>query len=73
MRDHLCEEDRIYIVEKAFEKALQTGVYQYEARLIDKDRNEKWISTNGKVFSTMTEKTEQNGRCYARYYAEKNK
>ena len=50
MRDHLCEEDRINIVEKAFEKALQTGVYQYEARLIDKVQNEKWISTNGKVF-----------------------
>ena len=36
MRAHLTEHDRINIVEKAFEEALKTGIYQYEARLIDK-------------------------------------
>ncbi|KIA89247.1 PAS domain-containing sensor histidine kinase [Kaistella jeonii] len=50
MRQHLSDDDRINIVEKAFDEALKTGVYQYEARLIDKSGNEKWISTNGKVF-----------------------
>lgn len=50
LRQHLVEEDRINIVEKAFEKALKTGIYQYEARLLDKNGLEKWVHTNGKVF-----------------------
>lgn len=50
MRSHLFEQDRIHIVEKAFAEALKTGIYKYEARLLDKNGIEKWISTNGKVF-----------------------
>ncbi|HMU08146.1 MAG TPA: PAS domain S-box protein, partial [Kaistella sp.] len=50
MREHLVEEDRKNVVEKAFEKALKTGIYQYESRLIDKKGVEKWIATQGKVF-----------------------
>ncbi|MEC5157261.1 PAS domain-containing sensor histidine kinase [Chryseobacterium sp. MP_3.2] len=50
MRNHLSEYDRINIVEKAFEEALKTGIYQYEARQTDKNGIEKWISTNGKIF-----------------------
>jgi PAS domain S-box-containing protein len=50
MRNHLSENDRINIVEKAFEEALKTGIYQYEARIIDKNETEKWIATNGKMF-----------------------
>jgi len=50
MREHLVEEDRKNVVEKAFEKALKTGIYQYESRLIDKKGAEKWIATQGKVF-----------------------
>lgn len=50
LRAHIFEYDRIHIVEKAFEKALKTGIYQYEARLRDKNGLEKWVSTHGKVF-----------------------
>ncbi len=50
MREHLVEEDRKNVVEKALEKALKTGIYQYESRLIDKKGVEKWIATQGKVF-----------------------
>lgn len=50
MRNHLSADDRTHIVEKAFEQALETGLYEYEARITDKNGLEKWISTNGKVF-----------------------
>ena len=50
LREHLLEEDRKNVVEKAFEKALKTGIYQYEARVFDINGVEKWIATNGKVF-----------------------
>lgn len=50
MRKHLSEYDRVTIVEKAFDKALKTGIYQYEARIIDDKGEEKWIATNGKIF-----------------------
>ncbi|WP_244140855.1 PAS domain S-box protein [Kaistella flava (ex Peng et al. 2021)] len=50
MRGHLVEYDRINIVEKAYERALKTGKYKYEARIIDKKGNLKWIFTNGKIF-----------------------
>lgn len=49
-RDHLIPEDRVKIVEKAFEKALETGIYRYEARIIDKNGTLKWISTHGRIF-----------------------
>ena len=48
--DHVIEHDRLNIVEKAFQKALETGIYQYEARIIDQKGVEKWIFTNGKIF-----------------------
>ncbi len=50
LREHLVEDDRINIVDKAFQRAIETGVYQYEARIIDRNNTEKWIATNGKVF-----------------------
>lgn len=50
MRGHLVEYDRVNIVEKAYERALKTGKYKYEARIIDKKGNLKWIFTNGKIF-----------------------
>ena len=49
-RAHILESDRINIVEKAFEEALKTGKYQYEARLKDNNGVEKWIATHGKIF-----------------------
>ncbi|WHF50831.1 PAS domain S-box protein [Chryseobacterium gotjawalense] len=50
LRTHLVEYDRINIVDKAFERALKTGKYQYEARIIDKKGNLKWVFTTGKIF-----------------------
>lgn len=50
MRGHLIEYDRVNIVEKAYKRALKTGKYIYEARIIDKQGNLKWIFTNGKIF-----------------------
>lgn len=50
MKEHLVEYDRINIVDKAYERALKTGKYKYEARIIDKQGNLKWIHTNGKIF-----------------------
>lgn len=37
------------IVEKAFEEALKTGVYYYEARVIHPNKTEHWLRTQGKV------------------------
>ncbi|WP_027375870.1 PAS domain-containing sensor histidine kinase [Kaistella palustris] len=50
LRSHIVERDRTDIVERAFDKALKTGIYQYEARIVDKEQCEKWIYTNGKIF-----------------------
>lgn len=50
LREHVNEYDRINVVERAFEKALDTGIYQYEARIVDQQGIEKWIFTNGKIF-----------------------
>jgi PAS domain S-box-containing protein len=49
MRTQLHPGDRVNIVEKAFEKALATGQYDYEARIIRPDKTERWIKTQGKV------------------------
>ncbi len=49
MRDRLHPEDRREIVEKAFQAALETGVYYYEARIIHLDQSIHWIRTQGKV------------------------
>ncbi|MGN7888580.1 PAS domain-containing sensor histidine kinase [Dyadobacter sp. 22481] len=49
MRDQVHPEDRQAIVERAFQAALQTGVYVYEARIIHRDQSVHWIRTQGKV------------------------
>jgi PAS domain S-box-containing protein len=49
MRDQVHPEDRQLIVEKAFQAALETGVYNYEARIIHLDQSVHWIRTQGKV------------------------
>jgi PAS domain S-box-containing protein len=41
--------DRIAIVEPAFAKALETGTYFYEARILPHDGPMRWIRTSGKV------------------------
>ena len=38
------------VVRKAFDKALVSGNYQYEARIIKPDQNISWIKTQGKIF-----------------------
>lgn len=42
--------DDLKIVEDAFEKAMQSGLYIYEARMIRPDNRVCWVSTQGKVF-----------------------
>lgn len=49
MRDQIHPDDRQAIVEKAFEQALKTGVYSYEARIVHSDQSVHWIRTQGKV------------------------
>ncbi len=49
MREHIHPDDIQTIVEPAFEKALQTGMYLYEARVVHPDKSVHWIRTQGKV------------------------
>ena len=49
LRDQVHPDDRVAIVEKAFEKALETGIYYYEARIVHPDSSVHWIRTQGKI------------------------
>ena len=49
-RNHVSEDDKRNILDKAFAEALKTGFYRYETAIIDNKGIEKWISTNGKIF-----------------------
>jgi len=46
----LDPEDRIEIVEKAFEVAMRTGIYKYEARVNKMNGEVIWIRSHGKIF-----------------------
>ncbi|MDN3549463.1 sensor histidine kinase [Mucilaginibacter aquaedulcis] len=48
LRDMIHPEDR-HIALKAFKKAIKTGVYLYEARIVWADGSTHWIRTTGKV------------------------
>ncbi|AWA28790.1 PAS domain-containing sensor histidine kinase [Flavobacterium magnum] len=50
MRAQIHPDDLTPIVEKAFEKAMQTSIYRYEARVIKPTGQITWIRTQGKVF-----------------------
>ncbi|HTL07603.1 MAG TPA: PAS domain S-box protein [Chitinophagaceae bacterium] len=50
LREQVHPEDRRLIVEPAFEAALKTGVYLYEARVLHPDGSVHWIRTQGKLF-----------------------
>ena len=45
----VLREDLI-IIEKALDKALETGIYTYEARILKPDNSISWIRTQGRVF-----------------------
>ncbi|HTC00474.1 MAG TPA: PAS domain S-box protein [Ferruginibacter sp.] len=49
MRDQIHPDDLNAIVERSFEMALETGFYNYEARIIKPDNTISWIRTQGKV------------------------
>lgn len=49
MRNQLHPDDRVAIVETAMERAMTTGNYSYEARIILPDRSTRWIRTRGTV------------------------
>ncbi|MCF0054300.1 PAS domain S-box protein [Dyadobacter sp. CY356] len=48
MRDQVFPED-IRMIEQAFENALITGIYNYEARIVHPDGSLHWVRTQGKV------------------------
>lgn len=48
--NQLDPEDRINIVEKAFEMAMQTSIYKYEARVYKINGETRWIRWHGKIF-----------------------
>jgi PAS domain S-box-containing protein len=50
MREQIHPEDRKNIVEEAFRKALDSGFYNYEARVVRPDKSICWIKTAGKVY-----------------------
>ncbi|HSH65724.1 MAG TPA: PAS domain-containing protein, partial [Bacteroidia bacterium] len=49
MHDHIHPEDLYPVVERAFDAALQTAVYNYDSRIIWPDKTLHWIRTQGKV------------------------
>ena len=49
LRSQVHPDDVISIVEKAFEEALHSSKYYYEARVVWPDHTIHWIRTNGKV------------------------
>lgn len=50
MLSQLHPDDVETVVKKAFEEALKTSVYKYEARIIKTSGDIRWIRTQGKVF-----------------------
>ncbi len=50
MRSQIHPDDLHKVVEKAFDNAMRTGTYFYEARVIKPDNSVCWIRTRGKVF-----------------------
>lgn len=49
LRERMHPGDRVDIIEKAFEKALRTGTYYYEARVLVPGELPRWIRTQGKM------------------------
>jgi PAS domain S-box-containing protein len=50
MRGQIHPDDLQNIVEKSFDRAMVTGTYEYEARVIKPSQAISWIRTQGKVF-----------------------
>jgi PAS domain S-box-containing protein len=50
MRNQVHPDDLHKVVEKAFDLAMMTGHYYYEARVVKPDKSICWIRTQGKVF-----------------------
>lgn len=49
MRAQVYPEDHEHVVQPAFEAALKSGNYQYEARIVWPDKSIHWIRTRGRV------------------------
>lgn len=56
MRAQVLPEDLENVILKAMDRALQHGIYQYEARIKQPNGNIKWIKTQGKVVFDTTGK-----------------
>ena len=48
--EQLDQKDLVNIVEKAFQVAMHTGIYKYEARIIKHNGDNGWIRSHGKIF-----------------------
>lgn len=46
----LNQDDLVNIVDKAFELAMRTGIYKYEARFTKQNGDTGWIRSHGKIF-----------------------
>lgn len=54
LRLQVHREDLHVVVEKAFEEAITTSIYNYEARVLWQDTTIHWIKTQGKVLYSNT-------------------
>lgn len=50
MRNQLHPDDSALLVKKAYQDALKTGLYKYEAKVVKTDGSVCWIRTQGKVY-----------------------
>ncbi|MCF6131695.1 PAS domain-containing sensor histidine kinase [Flavobacterium wongokense] len=48
--EQLNQDDLVNIVEKAFEHAMRTGTYKYEARINKQNGETGWVRSHGKIF-----------------------
>ena len=48
--EQLNQDDLVNIVDKAFELAMRTGIYKYEARFTKQNGDTGWIRSHGKIF-----------------------
>ncbi|CAG4992988.1 Adaptive-response sensory-kinase SasA [Dyadobacter sp. CECT 9275] len=56
LRKRMHPDDLRSIIEPAFAKAMETGTYFYEARLVHPDESIHWVRTQGKVYYNHEQK-----------------
>ncbi|MEO7120590.1 MAG: PAS domain S-box protein, partial [Ginsengibacter sp.] len=59
LRAQIHPDDIHGIVEKAFDAALKSGIYKYDARIVKPDQQISWITVQGKIFYDVNNKAEK--------------